>query len=402
MKDAGQNYPKQLGIIFAIVLIDLIGFGIVIPLLPIYAKTYGASPFVIGLLAISYSATQLIFNPIWGTLSDRIGRRPILLMSLLGAVLFYTLFGWAPSLLWLFVARAGAGIFAANISTAMAYIADITTPENRAKGMGLIGAAFGLGFIIGPAVGGFLSQYSYALPGYGAACLSFVALCLALLMLPETSKKTAPETRRSLNYFKPLIDSLQNRALISPMMVFFLITFAFSSMQVIFPLFTMEVFHFDVMENGYLFAFSGIIAIFFQGGIIGRLSRMFGEGVLALLGTFLMTCGMLLLPFSAQLSMLLIALATMSVGMGLNSPTLNSLISLNASEDQQGAIIGVSRSLATLARILGPLWGGWIYGVLGIKWPFFTAAVVLLAAIVIGRPLARMKADSLKTVAVSS
>ncbi|RMD93125.1 MAG: MFS transporter, partial [Calditrichaeota bacterium] len=168
-----------LGIIFLVVFIDLIGFGIVLPLLPIYARSYGASPFVIGLLAVSYSGTQFLFNPVWGRVSDHVGRRPIILMSLTGSVISYAVFGWAPSLAWLFISRLSAGLFGANISTAMAFIADVTTPENRAKGMGLIGAAFGLGFIFGPALGGFLSKYSYSLPGYGASLLSLIALLLA-------------------------------------------------------------------------------------------------------------------------------------------------------------------------------------------------------------------------------
>ncbi len=399
-----KNYKGRLLIIFSIVLIDLIGFGIVIPLLPIYAESYGARPFIIGLLGISYSVTQLLFNPIWGAFSDRVGRRPILLMSLFGAIIFYTLFGWAPSLLWLFVARAGAGVFAANISTAMAYISDITTRENRTKGMGLIGAAFGLGFIIGPAFGGYLSQYSYSLPGYGAACLSFIAFTLAFFKLPETVKKKEKvvlQKMNPMNFIRPIGESLKNKALISPMLVFFLVTFAFSAMQIIFPLFTMKIFGFDVKENGYLFAFSGFLAILFQGGIIGRLSKRFGEGVLAVFGTFLMAVGMAMLPFATHLSVLLLALAIMSVGMGLSSPSLNSLISLNASEEEQGSVIGVSRSVSTLARILGPLWGGWSFGAFGFQWPFFTSGLVLFVAIFVGWPMLYVKASTIKNETVT-
>ncbi|RMF69824.1 MAG: MFS transporter, partial [Calditrichaeota bacterium] len=295
----GEQKRASLGIIFLVVFIDLVGFGMVLPLLPLYAKSYGASPFLIGLLAVSYSGTQLLFNPVWGGISDRIGRRPILLMSLLGAVVFYTLFGWAPSLIWLFVARLGAGVFAANISTAMAYIADITTIEERTKGMGLIGAAFALGFIFGPAFGGFLSQYSYSVPGYGAAVLSLTAFLLALVRLPESKPRAgqvSAVSRSLAAQFKALGETLRQSQVARPMLVYFLTVFAFASMQITFPLFTLELFHFDVVENGYLFAFVGVIAVVFQGGLIGRLSKAYGEGPLAIVGTVLSMIALSFLP----------------------------------------------------------------------------------------------------------
>ncbi len=381
-------------VIFAVVCIDLIGFGIVLPLLPLYAQAYGASPFVIGLLAISYSATQLLFNPIWGALSDRVGRRPILLMSLTGSVLFYALFGWAPSLFWLFVARLGAGVFAANISAAMAYIADVTSVENRAKGMGLVGAAFAIGFIIGPALGGFLSQYGYAMAGYGAAALSATALAVAVFKLPESLKAKTRQRSMSISletFWRPLRENLSKEKVGRPMVVYFLVVLAFACMQITFPLFTFEVFGFDVKENGYLFTFMGIIAVVFQGRVIGSLARRFGEGPLALLGVALGMVGLVLLPFAATLRMLLFVLTVLAVGSGLNSPTLTSLISIGAHEHEQGAVLGASRSINTLARILGPLWGGWSYGALGKQWTYWSAAGVLLVAVLYGWPLLRWR-----------
>lgn len=390
-KSSGQTAP--IGIIFLVVVIDLIGFGIVLPLLPLYAKHYGASPAVIGMLAISYSVTQLIFSPIWGALSDRHGRRPILLLSLVGAVIFYALFGWAPSLLWLFVARLGAGVFAANISTAMAYIADMTSRDNRAKGMGLIGAAFGIGFIIGPAVGGFLSQFSYNLPGYGAALLSFIALALAFFKLPESLlSRTRSATANVLqSFWQPIQTALQQKDFVRPMLMYFLVTFAFANMQVTFPLFTQEVFALDVQHVGYLFALSGIMSILLQGGLIGRLSKRFGEGMLAIIGAAMYVIGLLAIPFAKSVYLLVVIMGLVGLATGLTLPTLTSLLSLSADEENQGSVLGVSRSVGTLARILGPLWGGWCYGALGLNWPFWTAGLVSLLALVVGWSLGRIK-----------
>ncbi len=389
-----RKHTASLGIIFMVVCIDLIGFGMVLPLLPLYAKSYGATPFVIGLLAISYSVAQLVFNPIWGALSDRIGRRPILLMSLACASFFYAVFGWAPSLLWLFVARTFGGVFAGNISAAMAYIADITTKKDRAKGMGLIGVAFAVGFIVGPAVGGFLSKYGYSMPGYAAACLSLIAFTLAVFKLPESLKPELRKSKTALSYEKfvaPIRDNVGRPEVARPMLVYFLGVLAFSCMQITFPLFTYEVFHYQVMETGYLMAFIGIVVMVFQGGLIGRLSRMFGEGPLALVGVALGMVSLFLLPVTKTLMPLLVALAIMGVGSGLNNPTLSSLISLGADESEQGSVIGASRSLNTFARILGPLWGGWSYGALGLRMTYWSAGLVMLIALLVGLPLMRMR-----------
>ena len=391
MKEKSNPHAAAIGIIFLVVVIDLIGFGIVLPLLPLYAKHYGASPAIIGLLAVSYSVTQLFFSPIWGAISDRRGRRPILLLSLVGSVLFYALFGWAPSLLWLFVARLGAGVFAANISTAMAYIADMTSRENRAKGMGLIGAAFGIGFIIGPAVGGFLSQYSYSLPGYGAALLSFSALALAIFKLPESLPAAAISSQVKIlqSFWQPIQRALERKDFVRPMLMYFLVTFAFASMQVTFPLFTQEALKLDVQHVGYLFALSGIMSILLQGGLIGRLSKRFGEGVLAVVGAAIYVLGLAAIPYSKSITLLILIMGLLGFGTGLTLPTLTSLLSLSADDASQGSVLGVSRSVGTLARILGPLWGGWCYGALGLNWPFWTASLVSFVAILAGWSLWR-------------
>ncbi|MFQ5709833.1 MAG: MFS transporter [bacterium] len=388
--------------IFLVIFIDLIGFGIVLPLLPLYAEAYGASPFVIGLLAVSFSAMQFIFNPIWGRISDRVGRRPILLMSLIGSVISYAILGWAPSLFWLFISRIAAGIFAANISTAMAYIADVTSPENRSKGMGLIGAAFGLGFIFGPGFGGLLSRageiwsqgFRFSLPGYGAALFSAIALLLTIFKLPESltaldagRSKTATQKFSLRSYFKPIGRAVRQPEVARPLLVYFLVVFAVANMQMTFPLFTKAVYNFDVMQNGFLFAFIGIIAAVLQGGLIGRLSKGFGDGPLAILGTVLSMVALTLIPFAITVPLLVGVLAILGIGSGLNTPTLTSLVSVGTESSLQGGVMGVNRAISSLARILGPLWGGWSYGALGINWPYWTAGVFLFFAVLIGIPL---------------
>ncbi len=348
---------------------------------------------------------QFLFNPVWGRISDYVGRRPIILISVTGSVISYALFGWAPSLLWLFISRIAAGFFGANIATAMAYIADITTPENRAKGMGLIGAAFGLGFIFGPALGGFLGQYSYSLAGYGAAALSFLALTLAVFKLPESfhpiKKKTVSPIQKLslLNYFKPIVQAIRKPEVANPLVVYFLLILAVSNMQMTFPLFTKAVFHFDVKENGYLFAYVGILAAVLQGGMIGKLSKKFGDGPLAIIGTALNMVGFICLPFAKSVWVLLVLLGVLGIGSGLNTPTLMSLVSTSTDESLQGGILGVNRSVSSLARILGPLWGGWTYGALGMNWPYWSAGVVLFFAVLLALPLWQSKPSTLKSTA---
>jgi len=400
-----RHHNASLGIIFLIVFIDLVGFGIILPLLPLYAETFGASPLVIGLLGTSYSGAQFLFTPLWGWISDRVGRRPILLMSVAGSVISYTIFGWAPSLLWLFISRLAGGLFGANISTAQAYIADITTPENRARGMGLVGAAFGIGFVVGPAIGGLLSRYSYSLPGYAAAALSFIAFVFALVRLPESlpgkeRARLAAERQRPGSEIEALFKALGNRDLARTLAVYFLAIFAFSNMQMTFPLFTQAVYGYDAAHNGYLFAFIGLMSAVVQGGLIGRLSHRFGEGPLAITGVFLTMLGLGLVPLAVHVGELMVLLAVVGVGIALTNPTLTTIVSLRSDPSMQGSVLGVNRSTSSLARMLGPLWGGWTYGALGINWPYWTAGIVLFVAVVLALPLRRITSREEEAVVV--
>src|SRR5918998_984012 len=263
-------------VIFVTVFIDLVGFGIVIPILPYYVESFGGTPRQQGLLLTSYSVMQLIFSPVLGRMSDKYGRRPVLFLSLVGSGVGFLIMGFAGSLWMLFAGRILAGITGGNISTAQAYIADITTPENRAKGMGLFGAAFGLGFIFGPAIGGVLSQWDISAPFYFAAALAFANAVLLYFTLPETVTPDHPArtVRRGWGYF---FKQLRQPALALVLVIYFFFVVSFSIMTTTFAYFTMHRFGYDATHNGWLFAYVGLLAVVVQGGLIGRLVKRFGE-----------------------------------------------------------------------------------------------------------------------------
>ncbi|MBI2951463.1 MFS transporter, partial [bacterium] len=268
---------SPLVVLFLTVFIDLLGFGIVLPLLPYYAESFGAGPLTVTLLSSSYSLMQFLFAPVWGRLSDRVGRRPILVLSLAGSALSYLLFGLAGSLAALFATRLLAGVCAANISTAQAYIADVTTPETRAKGMGMIGAAFGLGFIFGPAAGGALSRYGYAVPAFFAGGLSLLALALALFRLPESLRRQGdPPGGAARGGFDlgRLWAALVHPGMGLLLLIFFCSVFAFANLEATFALFVERAarFGYTARETGYLFAYMGVLMSLMQGGLVGRLA----------------------------------------------------------------------------------------------------------------------------------
>jgi MFS transporter, DHA1 family, tetracycline resistance protein len=368
-------------IVFVTVFIDLLGFGIIIPLLPFYAETFGATGFTIGLLATSFSLMQFIFAPVWGRVSDRIGRRPIILLGLLGSCLSYLAFGLASTLTTLFLARIFAGIAGANIPTAQAVVADLTTPENRAKGMGLVGAAFGLGFIFGPAIGGFLSRYGYAVPAFFASGLSLANFVAAWFLLPETLK---PEHRAVERMGR--IDALR-AALARPhlpllLVIGFLVVAAFSGYESTFALFAERTHGFTASSIGYIFAFVGVILVIVQGALVGRVVKWIGEHHIVPASLALVAAGLLMIPATTSVPALLAASGVMAVGMGFNSPSLMSLISRYSAAEDQGGVMGLTQSLNSLARIVGPMWGGFAFDRLGIGMPYITSAAVMgLAAL---------------------
>ncbi len=378
------------------VFVDLLGFGIVIPLLPFYAEHFGATPTVIGLLTSSYSFMQFLFVPLWGRISDRFGRRPIILMSVFGSFISYLIFGFAGSLAVLFISRMLAGLMGANISTAYAYIADTTSFDSRAKYMGLIGASFGVGFMLGPFVGGVMSKISYGAPGFLAAGLSLVNVVLAYFMLPESLRKKAPgkqkaeaSRRRSILNIAAMREAFRKPGINNLVMVTFFYTFAFSTLYVAFPLFTGNAFGYGAEKNGYLFAYIGLIAIVIQGGAIGRLVKRFGERGLLLTGLILLLVGLTFVPSAHSLSFLLFLITLLAIGSALVTPPMTSLISKYAGESEHGTVLGVSQSFSSLARVLGPFWGGLILGVAGLAWPFYTGSFMLLIALYFGLKVPR-------------
>jgi MFS transporter, DHA1 family, tetracycline resistance protein len=348
-------------VIFITVFIDLVGFGIVIPVLPYYAEgtRFGATPREVGLLFASYSVMQLIFSPVLGRLSDKYGRRPILLISLLGTCIGFLILGFATTLLMLFIGRIIDGISGGNISTAQAYIADVTTKENRARGMGLIGAAFGLGFVFGPAIGGILSRWGINIPFLFAGGLAFANVILLYFTLPETVTRDHPArvSAASGRGWKQLIDALRQPQLAFVLAIYFLSIVAFSIMTTVFSLFMMFRLGYDPWHSGWIFAFVGIVSALIQGGLIGKLVKRFGEPTLVIAGGLLFTVSLFVSPFvepAIGLIGILSVAALFSIGNALSAPSLTSLGSKSASAAEQGSILGVMQSVASLARAVGP------------------------------------------------
>lgn len=354
---------KPLIIIYLTVFIDLVGFGIVIPLLPYYTESdiFHATPFEVEIIFAVYSAMQFIFAPILGGLSDKYGRRPVLFLSIIGSGIGYLFIGFASALWMVFAGRIIAGITGGNISTAQAYIADITTKENRAKGMGLFGAMFGLGFIFGPAIGGILSRFGIGVPFLFAAVLSFANATALYFFLPETRKKQIGEFVRK-NRFAQTFEALKDSRFSVIAILYFLIITAFSIMTASFALFTIYRFNYSAEQNGYIFAYLGVLAIIMQGVLFGKLAKRFGEANLVVVGSMLLSGSLLVVPFVGPdwggLAGLLVGIAFFSVGNSLSSPALTSLASKIADDDEQGKALGVLQSAASLARAVGPVIGG--------------------------------------------
>lgn len=373
--------------VFVTILLDLIGFGMLLPLLPFYADELRASPAQVGLLFSSYSLTQLLFSPLLGRLSDRVGRRPVMLVSIFGSAAAHLMFAFAGSFALLVVARALAGVAAANYSIAQAYMADVSSAEGRSKAMGLVGAAFGIGFVLGPALGSVLSLTPYgprAVP-LTAAALSGINFLFALLWLPES---LSPEVRER-SQSRPWIDPAgfgrlwRNPPLRGLMVLFFLVMFCFSVFEATLALYCLRRLRFDEHRTSLLFVFVGVVLVVVQGGLLGRLIRRFGERRLILGGIGLMALGLAALPLHPSLGVLLASLLLLAVGSGVHNPSTLGLLSRITDPDSQGSIIGLSRSFGALARTIGPVTGTWIFGAAGPSWPFWTAGALMLVALLV-------------------
>ncbi len=373
----------SLSIIFATVFIDLMGFGILIPILPTFAsKDLDISDFGIGIIVAIYSLIQFLFNPVFGKLSDRIGRRPVILVTQLVTVASYLLFSFADSFLILFLSRLLAGFGGSNIGVAQAYIADITTKEERVKGMGLIGAAFGLGFVFGPLIGALLSKYGYHVAGYGSAGFSFLAFIFALFMLPESNKELTSGSKFEvrlfdLKYTKKVISDSRIGFLI---ILFFMIVFSMANIYGTFAILGYKVYHFSDQQTGMLFGISGIIGALIQGGLMRFLSKKMSDRSLVLSGSFSMMIGLGFLPFGSNFAGVAVIISILSIGTGILQPTILSMISKYAPENEQGALLGINQSFSAFARVLGPLWGGFAYDFFGYQFPFLTGAAFTFVA----------------------
>jgi multidrug resistance protein len=383
-------FLSPLGIVFTTVVIDLIGFGLVLPILPLWAEQIGASPVQIGIVTASYAVAQLLFAPVWGHLSDRHGRRPVILVSLAGSAVAALIIGFAGTLVVLLVARVLQGVAGASYAAAQAYVADITTPKDRARGMGLIGAAFGLGFVLGPAIGAVFSSIDQRLPFFVASGLAATNFLIAYARLPESRPATgvaeAPVPRLAI-----VRRALSSRDLAPLVWLSFVATFAFVGMETTFALFGERRFSYDPVQMGLLFTFIGVMAVFSQGYLVGRVVERWGESrvmVGGLVGTGL---GLLLVAVSHDLWLLLVGLAVLAVASGLVFSTTTALISLAAGEREQGMVLGLSASVGGAARIGGPLLATVLFQHAGIAVPLLVGAalfaVCAAAAVrVVGRP----------------
>jgi multidrug resistance protein len=373
----GGFFFSPLGIVFTTVVIDLIGFGIVIPILPLYAKDLGASPTVIGALASSYALMQFLFAPLWGRLSDRYGRRPIILIALAGSAISSLMIGLAASLVVLFVARIFNGISGASYSAAQAYVADVTTPEERAKGMGLIGAAFGLGFVLGPAIGGLCAIVNPHFPFFVAAGVAALNLVLAWRRLPEPERR--PSERSSQ---RELLRAAFRDGRIAPMItITFLGTFAFVGMEQTFALLGQARFGFGLVETGLVFTYIGIIVAVVQGKAIGPLVARLGERRVMLMGLVLTGTALGLLAITTHLWALFPVMALLAAS-GLVFPTVTSLVSKAVAAGDQGGMLGLLASSSGLARVAGPLAAGAMFD-LAVPLPYVVGAGLFAVCLLI-------------------
>jgi DHA1 family tetracycline resistance protein-like MFS transporter len=394
--------------IFLVVFIDLLGFGLILPLLPYFAGQYGASPFLIGLLVASYAAAQFIGAPLMGRLSDRFGRRPVLVLSIAGTALGFLLLGLAeplgealaslvlsnptPEQLQtlqygailgvMFISRVLSGLTGGNITVAQAYIADVTDAQNRAKGLGLIGAAFGLGFIMGPAIGGALSTYGYAVPAFAAAGLATLNLIGIIFLLPESlseerKAELAKQERRALISFTAMMEELRKPRVGPLMTVRFFYALASALFQTMFTLWAKDRLGLNVQTTSYLLAYVGLLSVIVQGGLIGRLTKRFSEAQLIAWCVVIQAVSLLAWAFTPSVPVLLVVLVPIAFSTGVLNTVINSAITRVVPPHEVGGALGTSSALESLSRIISPLVGGWLLGTVGAWAPGVVGAGIM-------------------------
>jgi|TARA_B110000438_G_scaffold271861_1_gene290099 DHA1 family tetracycline resistance protein-like MFS transporter len=393
---------KPIYVLFLIVFVDLVGFGLLIPLLPFYVQRVGAGPEIITITLGLYSLFQFIAAPIWGRLSDRYGRRPILAWSLAGFAISHVVLGFADSLWLVIVTRIFGGLMAGNVSAAFAYVTDVTTEENRAKGMGFLGAAFGLGFVFGPVIGGLLAgpdveTANYTLPAMFAAVLTTVALIGVITALPES---LSPEIRERIrNKPKILLPdqlrlTLSRKALVLIIAITFFLTMAFAVLEVILGLWAYDVLSYGPRDIGLLLTYVGVIGVVVQGGLIGPLTKRFSERSLVSTAVVSQLIGYSILVYAVGWQFLFVAMTLLAIGSGLYNPILSSLVSKEAGDTERGAVLGVFQGASSFARVIGPLYAGAAYAGLGPSAPFAIAAICMAPTLVMVLLLPRSKASS--------
>jgi len=374
-------------IIFLIVFLDLLGVGLIAPLTPYIVRRFDSSGTAVAILTLSYSAAQFLATPILGVLSDRLGRRRVLIPSILGSAAGYVLFATAGSLHLLLLSRIIDGFTGGNISTAQAAIADVTPPKDRAKAYGLVGAAFGLGFLLGPTFSALLSMWGMYAPIWAAAGLSLITAGLVYFALPETlppeRRRREPIGPRDLNPIAVLI-----RAWVVPgaailLFAIFLLGFAHAELRAAFGVLMRDRFEYTERDAGWLFAFMGLVAILVQGGLVRRLAPLLGDRRTAMMGLPLGALGYALIPLAPSDVWIFPAIGLCGLGLGLAGPTLSGILSRTAPPDARGEVMGASQSASSLALVIGPLIAGTLYDHVGPGWPFWSAAAVVIAALAI-------------------
>lgn len=387
-----SNNKAQLAVIFFTVFIYLVGFGVIIPIIPILSRDFGATAFQTGLLLSMFSLMQFLFAPFWGKLSDKYGRRPILLFCLLAEGLSYLVFAWAPSLEWLFVARILAGFFGASISTASAYISDITPAHERSKGMALIGVAFGLGFVVGPALGGGLAAWGQTISAAKHFDTSFAAIwvagiCFATFLFGlrflKESLKEKNQNPHSKKRIQLILQYFQRKTMGSLILVFGLSSLAMSTMEATLILFMGDKFSWNVKEVSFGFAYIGVIIVFTQGFLVRRLIPKWGERKVLRLGLLCLALGIAGIAVAPSVGWMALTMTLLSIGNGLTNPATLGSISLLASGTEQGASMGVTQSMSSLGRIIGPAIGGFVYGHLHQNSPFLIGGALAAVGLVV-------------------
>jgi MFS transporter, DHA1 family, tetracycline resistance protein len=379
---AGGLKGSPTAILFMAVLVDMLGFGIVIPVLPFYAMELGAGPMVITLLIASFSAMQMAASPIWGRVSDRRGRRPLIIAGLFASAVSYLIFGFANSIALLLVSRMAAGAAGGTISVAHAYIADTTVAEQRARGMGMIGAAAGLGVMLGPAIGGFFSQISLSAPGFVAAGLCALNGTAALFLLPESRRRpTAASRSGEAATLAGWARAMTREPLSLLLGVYFLGITSFTAMTALLALYFERVFGIGAQEMGLLFAIAGGVTVIVRGLVLGALVKRFGEILTVRLGVVALGLAFLALPQLPSFGWAMATVPLYAFGAGTLFPALATLTSFATDEESQGSILGGSQVVGGLGRVLGPIWAGFLFQTVAIRAPFHVAAVLALAAL---------------------